>query len=62
MWHCIQASDFKALSQQQSGQLSLLDLKTSLCNRILNTGAPQGCVFSPLLFTLLNCDCAAKFH
>ncbi|KAK3509707.1 hypothetical protein QTP70_008446 [Hemibagrus guttatus] len=25
----------------------------------LNTGAPQGCVLSPLLFTLLTHDCAA---
>ncbi len=28
---------------------------------ILSTGAPQGCVLSPLLFTLLTHDCTAKF-
>ncbi|KAI4900497.1 hypothetical protein NFI96_007889, partial [Prochilodus magdalenae] len=28
----------------------------------LSTGAPQGCVLSPLLFTLLNHDCAAKHN
>ncbi|KAK3523934.1 hypothetical protein QTP70_016741, partial [Hemibagrus guttatus] len=60
-------------------KLSLLSLKTSLCNWILDflterpqsvrngnsfsntttlcTGAPQGCVLSPLLFTLLTHDC-----
>ncbi len=27
----------------------------------LSTGAPQGCVLSPLLFTLLTHDCTAKF-
>ncbi len=27
----------------------------------LSTGAPQGCVLSPLLFTLLTHDCIAKF-
>ncbi|KAL0199225.1 hypothetical protein M9458_007765, partial [Cirrhinus mrigala] len=46
---------------------------SSLCNWILDfltgrphtttlsTGAPQGCVLSPLLFTLLTHDCTAKF-
>ncbi|KAK3567736.1 hypothetical protein QTP86_024052, partial [Hemibagrus guttatus] len=29
---------------------------------ILSTGAPQGCVLSPLLFTLLTHDCAAMHH
>ncbi len=27
----------------------------------LSTGAPQGCVLSPLFFTLLTHDCTAKF-
>ncbi|KAI5606905.1 gastrula zinc finger protein XlCGF28.1-like [Silurus asotus] len=54
-------------------KLSLLGLNTSLCNWILDfltgnsisssttlsTGAPQGCVLSPLLFTLLTYDCVA---
>ncbi len=33
---------------------------TSITNT-LSTGAPQGCVLSPLLFTLLTHDCTAKF-
>ncbi len=28
---------------------------------MLSTGAPQGCVLSPLLFTLLTHECCAKF-
>ncbi|KAL7855621.1 hypothetical protein AOLI_G00192250 [Acnodon oligacanthus] len=30
-------------------------------NTTLSTGAPQGCVLSPLLFTLLTHDCTAKY-
>ncbi|KAK3510480.1 hypothetical protein QTP70_009162 [Hemibagrus guttatus] len=69
------------IPQHLTEKLSLLGIKTSLCNWILdfltgrpqsvrignstssattmNTGAPQGCVLSPLLFTLLTHDCAA---
>ncbi|KAL0147043.1 hypothetical protein M9458_057567 [Cirrhinus mrigala] len=37
-----------------------LPLNTS-STTTLSTGAPQGCVLSPLLFTLLTHDCTAKF-
>ncbi|KAK3556498.1 hypothetical protein QTP70_008313 [Hemibagrus guttatus] len=61
------------IPQHLTEKLSLLGITTSLCNWILdfltghstsgtttlNTGAPQGCVLSPLLFTLLTHDCAA---
>ncbi|KAI2647723.1 hypothetical protein H4Q32_031236 [Labeo rohita] len=42
------------IPQQLINKLNLLGLNTSLC-------APQGCVLSPLLFTLLTHDCTAKF-
>ncbi|KAK3526716.1 hypothetical protein QTP70_032064, partial [Hemibagrus guttatus] len=66
------------IPQHLTEKLSLLGIKTSLCNWILdflngrpqsvqignstsstttlNTGAPQGCLLSPLLFTLLTHD------
>ncbi|KAK3518582.1 hypothetical protein QTP70_004083 [Hemibagrus guttatus] len=69
------------IPQHLTEKLSLLGIKTSLCNWILdfltgrpqsirignstsstttlNTAAPQGCVLSPLLFTLLTHDCTA---
>lgn len=29
---------------------------------LLSTGSPQGCVLSPLVFTLMTHDCSARFN
>ncbi|KAF7643823.1 hypothetical protein LDENG_00232730 [Lucifuga dentata] len=63
------------IPQQLVEKLSTLGFNTQLCNWILDfltgrpqsvtitlsTGSPQGCVLSPLLFTLLTHDCTARF-
>lgn len=36
--------------------------KNSSETTIMNTGVPQGCVLSPLLFTLMTHDCSAKHN
>ncbi|XP_062898275.1 cilia- and flagella-associated protein 299 isoform X2 [Mobula hypostoma] len=43
-----------------TGRPQSVRIGSSISNTItLSTGAPQGCVLSPLLFTLLTHDCAA---
>lgn len=36
--------------------------KNSSQTTIMNTGVPQGCVLSPLLFTLMTHDCCARYN
>ena len=43
-----------------TGRPQSVRIRSSISNTItLSTGAPQGCVLSPLPFTLLTHDCAA---
>ncbi len=54
--HCNWILDFLT-GRPQSVRVGHYTLSTTT----LSTGAPQGCVLNPLLFTLLTHDCTAKF-
>ena len=45
------------------GRLQVVRVGTNTsATLILNTGAPQGCVLSPLLYSLFTHDCVAKYN
>ena len=54
---CSWIMDFHT-SRPQSVSIGPLSSKTL----IMNTGCPQGCVLSPLLYTLLTHDCTASYE
>jgi hypothetical protein len=46
----------------QMGHPQVVRVGNKSATIILNTGAPQGCVLSPLLYSLFTYDCVAKYN
>ena len=62
MWQGLQTiTDYKEKSMTGRTQVVRVDnnLSTML---ILNTGAPQGCVLSPFLYSLFTQDCTTRHN